>query len=180
MTDQSAFAFQLDLLRDEIDDIQSKIAMYDDLSFKIKGWALTLWIAILGYGINQRSPLLPLVSIPVLVAFWFLDAYFKSYQQRAMARMGYIERFINDSIEGPIGNLAKAFEERSLGTFVVPDPIGRQTCKVDEGFRKYYKTKTSFRRSLWIKNVRLLYLFLLGTTGIAIMLMYSVGFGKGA
>lgn len=49
MTGQSLFEFQLELLRDEMHEIHGKIATYDDLSFKIKGWALTLWIGILGY-----------------------------------------------------------------------------------------------------------------------------------
>jgi hypothetical protein len=181
VTGQSLFAFQLELLRDEIDEIQNKIAAYDDLSFKIKGWALTLWIGMLGYAINQRSPFLTLVLVPVLIAFWFLDAHFKSYQQRSMARMGHIERFINESIKGPVGSLAEAFEKCSFGSFVVPDPIGRQTCKVDEGFKRHYKRKTSFRRNMWIRNIRLLYLFLLGSTAVAVISMYLLGFcGKGA
>lgn len=179
MADQSLFAFQLELLRDEIADVQEKIAMYDNLSFKIKGWALTLWIGILGYAINQKSPFVTFGSVPVLLAFWFLDAYFKSYQQRSMARMGYIERFINASIEGPVANLAEAFEKRSFGSFVVPDPIGRQTCKVDEGFKAYYKGKTSFRRGLWIRNVRLLYLFLLGATAVAVGTLHVLGLKQG-
>jgi len=176
---QGMFAFQLELLRDEIAEIQSKIAMYDDLSFKIKGWALTLWIGILGYAINQRSPFVTLVSVPVLVAFWFLEAHFKCYQQRSMARMGYIERFINSSIEGPVANLGEAFEKQSFGTFVLPDPIGRQTCKTDEGFKTYYREKTSFRRGLWIRNVRLLYLFLLGATAVAVVVLQLLGFRQG-
>lgn len=181
MTGQSLFAFRLDLLRDEIDEIQGKIAAYDDLSFKIKGWALTLWIATLGFAINQRFPLLAILSVPVLIAFWFLDAHFKSYQQRSMARMGYIERFINGSINGSVENLAEAFEACSFGSFVIPDPIGRQTCKVDEGFKGHYVSKTSLRRSLWIRNIRLLYLFLLGSTAVAVILMYLLGFrGQGA
>ena len=177
MTGQNFFAFQLDLLRDEIEEIQNKIAAYDDLSFKIKGWALTLWIAALGFAINQKSPLLALLSVPVLFAFWFLDAHFKAYQQRSMARMGYIERFINDSVEGPVCNMAEAFDKRTFGSFIIPDPIGRQTCKADAGFERHYINKTSFRRSLWIRNIRLLYLFLLGSTAIAIVLMFLLGLG---
>lgn len=175
MTDQSLLTFQLELLRDEINKIQGTIAAYDDLSFKIKGWALTLWLGTLGYAIDQRSPLLILVSVPVLMAFWFLDANFKSYQQRSIARMGYIERFINESVRGPVGSLAEAFEKCSFGSFVVPDPIGHQTCKVDERFKRHYKRKTSFRRSLWIRNIRLLYLFLLGSTAVAVIFMYLLG-----
>jgi hypothetical protein len=174
------FAFKLELLRDEIAEVQAKIAMYDDLAFKIKGWALTLWIGILGFAIGQESPFVTLVSIPVLIVFWFLEAYFKSYQQRSMARMGYIERFINASIEGPVANLGEAFENHSFGAFVVPDPIGRQTCKVDEGFKAYYKEKTSFHRGLWIRNVRLLYLFLLAATVVAVCALQVLGFGQGA
>jgi hypothetical protein len=61
---------------------------------------------------------------------------------------------------------------------VIPDPIGRQTCKVDEGFKGHYRSKTRFRRSLWIRNIRLLYLFLLGSNAVAVILMYLLGFAE--
>jgi hypothetical protein len=34
----------------EIETIQSKISIYDNLSFTIKGWAVTLWSAIVIFG----------------------------------------------------------------------------------------------------------------------------------
>ena len=181
MTGQDMFAFQLDLLRGEIDEIHSTIATYDDLSFKIKGWSLTLWIGILGFALNQRSPLFSLMAIPVLVAFWMLDAYFKSYQQRSMARMGYIEKFINGKPNHAVGGLVEAFQKRSFGSFVVHDPIGRQTCRVDKEFKEHFQKKTSLRRCFWNKNVRLLYLFLIGSSLLAVIAMLLLGStGKGA
>jgi len=167
------FSFQLELLRDEISRIQIKIAEYDDLSFKVKGWAITIWTAILGFAINQESVLYFMAAIPVLLAFWFLDTYFKSYQQRSMARMGYIEDFLNNSSNESKSNLTEAFNRRSFDSFIVFDPIGRQTRKVDEEFGRRYLEKIMFKRCFWIRNVRLLYmsLIVISLLGAAVMII---------
>jgi hypothetical protein len=78
-----------------------------------------------------------------------------------MARMGYIESFINGSPGDLRYNLAEAFEQRSFGGFIVYDPIGRQTCKIDDEFGRYFKEKVNYKKCLWIRNVRTLYLVLI-------------------
>jgi len=158
---QDMFSFRLDLLRDEIAKIQDKITTYDDLSFKIKGWAVTLWTGILGFAISQKSTFFLLAGVPLLGAFWLLDAYFKSFQQRSMARMGYIENFLNGLPGQAVSGLTEAFEKRSFESFVVYDPIGRQTCKVNHEFKKRFSEKVNYKRCFWIRNVRTLYLTLI-------------------
>ena len=174
MENQDMFAFKLQLLRDEIAEIQSKISTYDDLSFKIKGWSITLWIGILGFSINQESPVFPLAAIPILFAFWILDMYFKSYQQRSMVRMGYIEDFINRRGNHEGKGLEEAFRERSFGSFTTYDPIGRQTRKIDTAFKERFERKTNYKRCFWIRNVRVLYLFLIGFSLIASIVMLTI------
>jgi hypothetical protein len=56
--------------------IQSVVARLAGNSFLIKGWALTLTVAILGFAVNKNSSGLAAVAgIPILV-FWRLDGYY--------------------------------------------------------------------------------------------------------
>jgi len=56
MDNDKLFEFQKDLIIKEIDYIHSLITDYDDLSFKIKGWAVTIWSAVVA--LEQRKTLL--------------------------------------------------------------------------------------------------------------------------
>lgn len=49
--------YQKDLLMKEAEIIQEKIKDYDNLSFKIKGWCITLWSAfiVLGFQLNLQG-----------------------------------------------------------------------------------------------------------------------------
>lgn len=44
--------------------------------FLMKGWALTLAVALLGFAVERQNWVLALVSIVPTLAFWGLDAYF--------------------------------------------------------------------------------------------------------
>jgi hypothetical protein len=172
MVSQEEFNYKLELLRDEISVIQGKISDFDSLSFRIKGWAITLWTAISGIAIREMSAHIAAIALPVLMAFWMLDGYFKSYQQRSMQRMGYIEGFLNPNAHPTSDTLSDAFEHRDFGSFIIFDPIGRQTRDTDGVFRARYEEKTNLWRCLWrINNVRILYLSLIAVTlaGIAII-----------
>lgn len=177
--DHHLFSFRLQLLRDEISLIQDRIKTYDDLSFTIKGWAATLWSAILGFAISQKLSLLVLLAIPVLAAFWLLDAYFKSFQQRLMACMGYIESFLNGTAPEAKGKIEKAFEDRSFGSFIVYDPIGRQTLATDERFKARFVRKVDYKRCLMIRNIRSLYLALMALSIIACIFIWAGSGGPG-
>lgn len=64
MDEPELFSYYLTLLQKEIDEIQNKIASYDDSSFKIKGFAVTIWSGIVVWGVSQKSPeiILPLTK----------------------------------------------------------------------------------------------------------------------
>ncbi len=173
MTD-SIFQYRLNLLRDEISRIQTRIGHYDDLVFRIKGWTITLWIGTVGFSVTQKSPFLLLASVPVTIAFWFVETQYKRYQHRFICRMRYIERMLNLKGIENIGNLEVVFKEKLFGSFLVYDPTGWQTAERDDSFRKELKKNTGFWRCFWRKHVRSLYLFLLSFSFIAFAVLFFV------
>ena len=46
---KDTFEYQLDVLREEISTIHTRIGAFDDLAFRVKGWAATLWAVLVGY-----------------------------------------------------------------------------------------------------------------------------------
>jgi hypothetical protein len=56
--------------------IQAVVARLAGNSFLIKGWALTLTVALLGFAVNTNSSGLAAVAILPIIVFWRLDAYY--------------------------------------------------------------------------------------------------------
>ena len=71
------FDFQLELLKKEIDIICSVIGRYDDILFRIKGWTITLWIAVVGWGIHSQSSMILVLAIIVPILFCFVEIEYK-------------------------------------------------------------------------------------------------------
>ncbi len=166
------FEFQKDLLTKEIEYIHSRIAAYDDISFKIKGWAVTIWSAVVAIGIKEKYPLIVFTSLPALMAFWILDAYFKQYQRRSMTRMGVIEMFLDSRSYFKDSGMRTAFEKKDFGPFPVHDPIASRTRNLNENIKKWYRDHTSLQRSFLVPNVRDFYLILnLGAIAILLLLL---------
>lgn len=69
-----------------MDYVQAIIARLANNSFVMKGWALTLTSALLGFAATRSDPLLAFLALVIVVAFWFLDAYFLR-QERAFRLM---------------------------------------------------------------------------------------------
>lgn len=66
--------------------IQAVVSRLANNSFLMKGWALTLSSAILGFAVTQRSYLLALTAVIPAGAFWLLDTYYLR-QERAFRAM---------------------------------------------------------------------------------------------
>jgi len=69
-----------------MDYVQSVINRLASNSFLMKGWALTLSSAILGFAASRSEALLALVAAMPALAFWALDTYFLR-QERAFRQM---------------------------------------------------------------------------------------------
>jgi hypothetical protein len=166
------FEFQQNLLVKEIEYIHSRIAHYDDLSFKIKGWAVTIWSGIVAFGAREDAPLVVSTSIPAIAAFWILDAYFKQYQRRSMNRMAVIEMFLDSRGYFEESGVRAAFEKKNFGQFPIHDPISSRTKKLNENFNKRYRERTNYWKSFTVSNVFYFYLILLlGAVVVALLLI---------
>lgn len=173
MNENNIFNFQQELLQKEISTILSKISDYDELSFKIKSWAVTLWSVIIVLGADRNKLVIVALSIVVVIAFWFLDTFFKIYQRRSMARMGIIEDFINSRNEFAGNGLSQAFINQTFGNFPIHDPISRITKIQNKEFAKRYSKKTSFWTCFFLNNVSVLYIALIVATSVVLLLKFS-------
>lgn len=69
-----------------MDYVQAVITRLANNSFLLKGWALTLSSALLGFAITQKHAGLALVALVPVLAFWVLDTYYLR-QERAFRGM---------------------------------------------------------------------------------------------
>ena len=92
---------------EELKILQQIVARHDDLSFKIKGWCVTLVTAIIlaiksdKYSISVSSGLSLLFGISLL--FLWIDVIYRVAEDRAISRSRQVERLIRDHIvyDGP-------------------------------------------------------------------------------
>ena len=69
-----------------MDFVQAIITRLANNSFLLKGWALTLASAVLGFAITQKQAGLALAALVPVTAFWLLDTYYLR-QERAFRDM---------------------------------------------------------------------------------------------
>ncbi|MDE3721378.1 hypothetical protein PWG71_08255 [Nocardiopsis sp. N85] len=69
-----------------MDFVQAVINRLANNSFVMKGWALTVSSALLGFAVSRGEPLLALVAVLPALSFWVLDTYFLR-QERAFRKM---------------------------------------------------------------------------------------------
>ncbi|MHA7661865.1 hypothetical protein [Mycolicibacterium sp. HS_4_1] len=69
-----------------MDFVQAIITRLANNSFLLKGWALTLASAVLGFAITQKHAGLALAALVPVAAFWLLDTYYLR-QERAFRDM---------------------------------------------------------------------------------------------
>jgi hypothetical protein len=67
------------------------ISKYDGWLLIVKGWSVTLSLAALGIGFNQRHYVLFAIAAVTGAAFWYLDGLMKGFQYRYYVRMREIE-----------------------------------------------------------------------------------------
>jgi hypothetical protein len=163
LSTDSLFEFQCDLLVREIEHVHVRIAHYDELSFKIRGWAITLWAGIVAFGAKEGLPVVILASVPVTLTFWIVDALFKLYQRRSMVRLGTIDDFLNSARTFESTGLRSAFEHRDFGDFPIHDPNARRSREIDSSAARRYRQRAGFWRSFLNPNVLIFYLIPLVT-----------------
>lgn len=83
------------LLREDLSKeyyaILNVISSYDGWLLIVKGWSVTLSLAALGLGFQQRHFALFALGAATAAGFWYLDGLMKGYQYRYYVRMREIE-----------------------------------------------------------------------------------------
>lgn len=82
-------------LRDDLGkeyyEVLGVVSNYDGWLLIVKGWSVTLSLAALGLGFQQRHYAFFGIAAVTGAAFWYLDALMKGYQYRYYVRMREIE-----------------------------------------------------------------------------------------
>lgn len=112
MTD--LFAYQLELLKQEMDMLQNSIRGYDSMLFTIKGWAITIFSGIVLFAVDKQKPVLYLFCIASVLAFWLIDAFYKSTQNLLIKRYRKIEILLQSP------DFETVMINRTFGNFQIP------------------------------------------------------------
>ena len=158
------FDYQFELMLKEIDYLRKRLDSYDDISFKIKGWSITLWSALTVYGIKGKEALIILSAIPVMLTFYILEAIFKKYQRRYISRLQTIELFIDSEKPFENSGLKEVSNNGEFGLFPTNDPIMRRTIKINGDLKLKHENYTKLRTTMFITNVYPLYILLILTS----------------
>lgn len=143
--------YQLDILKLEIETINSTIRQMDAMTEKIKNWAILIWAAATGATITtpDMNPYIAFTAA-IPLAFWFVDAWYRRIQRRFIWRSSQISGFLND------GRLAKSFENEKIIDFVLFDPASRTSRGQAD-----YEDFISVRRTMRFESLYLIYSFLI-------------------
>jgi hypothetical protein len=77
---------RLALLEVELNNIQSGIRGLDTILFQIKGWCVTVSLAIGGFAAAQRRPALLVIGAGAIVGFYLVQCQFKLIQRAFINR----------------------------------------------------------------------------------------------
>jgi hypothetical protein len=92
---ETPFDRKLTLLMKEWDQCEASIGRFDTMSLTVRGWAVSVFTAVLAAAITIRQPNLVLFSIVPTLLFFVVDALNKSFQGRYVLRVRAIQRYLN-------------------------------------------------------------------------------------
>ena len=95
----SALRFELQkaLFEKGFEQIQKQIHHLDEILFKIKASAITVWVALMGWAISNSKPEITLLGIVVIIGFWLLESMFKGTQIRYIEISKRLMHMVNDT-----------------------------------------------------------------------------------
>jgi hypothetical protein len=71
---------RLVLLQTELSGIQNAIRDLDKITFQIKGWCVTVSLAIGGFAVAYHQPALLIVGAGAVIGFYLVNCQFKMIQ----------------------------------------------------------------------------------------------------
>jgi hypothetical protein len=93
MTEEDA---RLALLQTELSAIQSSIISFDSITFQIKGWCVTVALAVGGSAIVSRQPALIPLGLAAVIGFLALNCQFKVLQRMFIRRYDALDAAIKE------------------------------------------------------------------------------------
>ena len=130
------FTYRLEILKKELDYIDSSVRKIDDIENSIKNWAILTWAGSLSIILTKLEfyPFLLLTAIPPLV-FMFIDAHWRKIQRRFFYRQGQISDYLNSN------KFESEYHAKNM-KFKILDPIARNA-----------KDKPNFMRFISITKI---------------------------
>ena len=141
------------------------VSSYDGWLLIVKGWSVTLSLAALGLGFQQKHFALFALAAVTGAAFWYLDGLMKGFQYRYYVRMREIEytaylinrvpvggKYANKEISAPRIDMTWPFK----GYRVVASTSLGDDWRADEPWRREsQEIHSALRRRFWLINVML-------------------------
>jgi len=72
---------RFNLVQSEFKLTQQQMDKYDGLLSQIKTWSITIWAALAGWSFQSKIKETLLLSIFIVLVFWFFDAFNKNFRQ---------------------------------------------------------------------------------------------------
>jgi uncharacterized membrane protein len=72
---------RLDLVQSEFELIQRQMDKYDNLLSQTKTWTITIWAALSSWSFQSKIKEILLLSVFIVLVFWFLDVFNKSFRE---------------------------------------------------------------------------------------------------
>jgi len=83
---------EINLLKEEYLKVIDIVSAYDGYLMIIKGWSITVGLALIGYAVKEKQRSLLIACMIGAIAFTFVDAKFKEYQVAYYPRMSAVEQ----------------------------------------------------------------------------------------
>ncbi len=147
-TQNDAFNYQLEILKIELQNISDIISRINDVTYKIKNWAIVLWAGSIALILGKSGTLndyLVLTSILPII-FWFVDAWLRKAERSFIFRNIKISEFLNSE------DFYNSFKEKKMKNFMLIDYRAKYYEDTDE-----YKQFTTIKSTFFFKELSILY-----------------------
>lgn len=88
---------RLEILKLEMQLIQSTLDKYDDLMFRNRNWFITIWMGAIGLSFTIHSTSVAILGALVAFVYWFIEGMMRhQYWYKYVARYRAIRTWLND------------------------------------------------------------------------------------
>ena len=118
------FEFRQGVLLAEFNNLQQSIRHYDNILYLIKGWSITVFGGIVGFGLQQSRHNVVLFALLVILMFWLIETHAKVVQRLFIARYNKVEHFLRHKSQ-----LETAWAKETFSDLNFPDFTARYSVK---------------------------------------------------